>query len=86
MKKINLFSKIIIAFLLFGSLLGKNFAQKGKSNVQQRKINGVALTPPMGWNSWNWFGKKEINETVVRKLLMQWQAMVCVMQATNMLL
>ncbi len=86
MKKINLFSKIIIAFLLFGSLLEKIFAQKGKSDVQQRKINGVALTPPMGWNSWNWFGKKEINETVVRKLLMQWQAMVCVMQATNMLL
>ncbi len=69
MKKIKQFSKIVIAFLLFGSLLEKNFAQKGKLDVQQRKINGVALTPPMGWNSWNWFGKKEINETVVREVI-----------------
>src|SRR6266498_1686348 len=26
---------------------------------------GLAATPPMGWNSWNTFGKK-INEQVVR--------------------
>jgi alpha-galactosidase len=26
----------------------------------------LAPTPPMGWNSWNWWGKKEINEQVVR--------------------
>ena len=28
--------------------------------------NGLARTPPMGWNSWNKFGCKEINEKVVR--------------------
>jgi len=27
--------------------------------------NGLALTPPMGWNSWNWFGCG-VNETVVK--------------------
>ena len=26
----------------------------------------LAPTPPMGWNSWNWWGKHEINEQVVR--------------------
>ena len=25
--------------------------------------------PPMGWNSWNWHGKKDINETVVRETI-----------------
>ncbi len=28
--------------------------------------NGVARTPPMGWNSWNKFACKDVNETVVR--------------------
>ncbi len=26
----------------------------------------LAPTPPMGWNSWNWHGKKDINEKVVK--------------------
>ena len=29
--------------------------------------NGVARTPPMGWNSWNKFACKGLNETVVRQ-------------------
>jgi len=28
--------------------------------------NGMARTPPMGWNSWNKFACKDVNETVVR--------------------
>lgn len=69
MKRINLFSKIIFAFLMFAFLLEKTSGQKVKQDVTQRKIKGVALTPPMGWNSWNWFGKKGINETVVREVI-----------------
>src|SRR5580658_1387199 len=29
--------------------------------------NGVARTPPMGWNSWNKFACKGLNEKVVRE-------------------
>jgi alpha-galactosidase len=29
----------------------------------------LAPTPPMGWNSWNWFGKKDINEQTVREVI-----------------
>ena len=29
--------------------------------------NGLAMTPPMGWNSWNKFGCKGLNEKVVRE-------------------
>ena len=29
--------------------------------------NGVARTPPMGWNSWNTFGCN-INETLIRQM------------------
>ena len=28
--------------------------------------NGLARTPPMGWNTWNRFGCKDVNESVVR--------------------
>jgi alpha-galactosidase len=36
------------------------FGQKSKS---------LAPTPPMGWNSWNWFGKSEINEQNMRECI-----------------
>ncbi len=29
----------------------------------------LAPSPPMGWNSWNWYGKRAINETVVRETI-----------------
>jgi len=29
----------------------------------------LAQTPPMGWNSWNWFGKSNVNEKVVREVI-----------------
>jgi alpha-galactosidase len=29
----------------------------------------LAPTPPMGWNSWNWHGKKDITEAVVRETI-----------------
>jgi alpha-galactosidase len=29
----------------------------------------LAPAPPMGWNSWNWFGKKDINEQIVREVI-----------------
>lgn len=28
-----------------------------------------AKTPPMGWNSWNWFGKPNINEKIVKEVI-----------------
>jgi alpha-galactosidase len=30
--------------------------------------NGLALIPPMGWNSWNFFGEV-INETLVKETM-----------------
>jgi alpha-galactosidase len=30
--------------------------------------NGLALTPPMGWSSWNYFGA-DINETIIRSTI-----------------
>ena len=37
--------------------------------IYAQKNPDLAKTPPMGWNSWNWFGKKEINEQVVREVI-----------------
>ena len=46
--------KIILLALLVINL--KSFAQK---------FNGLALTPPMGWNSWNTF-QTDISEDLVK--------------------
>jgi alpha-galactosidase len=35
-------------------------------NIQAQKFEGLALTPPMGWNSWNTFQTK-INEQLVKE-------------------
>ena len=35
--------------------------------LQAQKFEGLALTPPMGWNSWNKFGKN-INEKLIREI------------------
>ena len=33
------------------------------------KTENVIPPPPMGWNSWNWFGKYGINEQIVREVI-----------------
>ncbi|HEX7761507.1 MAG TPA: glycoside hydrolase family 27 protein [Caulobacteraceae bacterium] len=50
--------------LLLASLAG-TAAWAEDTPAPARTPNGLALTPPMGWNSWNRFGC-EINEQVIR--------------------
>ena len=33
-----------------------------------QKFENLALTPPMGWNSWNTFECAGVNETVIREM------------------
>lgn len=33
------------------------------------QTNKLAQTPPMGWNSWNWHGKKNINEQLIKETI-----------------
>lgn len=44
---------------IFGLLALSGFAQK---------FDNLAATPPMGWNSWNHFACKGLNETVVKEM------------------
>jgi alpha-galactosidase len=37
--------------------------------VYDQNRKSLAPTPPMGWNSWNWFGKKEINEKNMKECI-----------------
>ena len=37
------------------------------ANVSAQKFEGLALTPPMGWNSWNTF-QTNINEKMVMEM------------------
>ncbi|WP_167613449.1 glycoside hydrolase family 27 protein [Maribellus sediminis] len=32
-------------------------------------FKSLTPTPPMGWNSWNYFGKNDINETIIRECI-----------------
>jgi alpha-galactosidase len=41
------------------------FSEKTTSGYDTK----FAPTPPMGWNSWNWFGKKNINEKIVHEVI-----------------
>lgn len=38
-------------------------------SVSGQKTKELAPTPPMGWNSWNWFGKDGINEEVIKQCI-----------------
>ncbi|MCX6307804.1 MAG: glycoside hydrolase family 27 protein, partial [Bacteroidia bacterium] len=51
--------------LIFMSLLLATFANQA---IAQKNPN-LAVSPPMGWNSWNWYGKQNINETIVRQTI-----------------
>ncbi len=57
---------LVISFVLFG--IAALFLPG--INIQQPVLalnNGLALTPPMGWNSWNIFGGN-INETQIKQI------------------
>lgn len=53
------------SFRMSGALL--LFLFIGISATRAQKIQGLALTPPMGWNSWNTFQTK-INEQLVKDM------------------
>ena len=51
---------------MFAMLLSASAALADSTQeVVNKAPNGLALTPPMGWNSWNKFGCN-INEQIVR--------------------
>lgn len=37
-------------------------------DIYAQKFENLALTPPMGWNSWNAFECEGVNETVIREM------------------
>ena len=42
------------------------FAALGLTVAHGQKFEGLALTPPMGWNTWNTFAQN-INETLIKE-------------------
>jgi len=50
-------------------LLGLAAACLPPSSVLAQQRPELAPTPPMGWNSWNWFGKQGINEQIVHEVI-----------------
>ncbi|HWX65487.1 MAG TPA: glycoside hydrolase family 27 protein [Rhodanobacter sp.] len=63
MKRISGF---LIGLLALGFMHAAAVKAEGSAPQPPRQSNGLALTPPMGWNTWNKFGCT-INETVIRQ-------------------
>lgn len=38
------------------------------NHLSAQKFENLALTPPMGWNSWNKFGCEKVNEEVIKEM------------------
>ncbi|MGC1375342.1 MAG: glycoside hydrolase family 27 protein, partial [Anaerolineales bacterium] len=61
----------LVAYItLFTLLVATFFGVSGTRNFQnaQALSNGLALTPPMGWNSWNNFGCN-VSDTLIRGMV-----------------
>jgi alpha-galactosidase len=52
-----------------GIMAEAHIKQDGNETGQSKNLAALAPTPPMGWNSWNWFGKKDVNEKIVREVI-----------------
>jgi alpha-galactosidase len=50
-------NRLLIALILFTTL-----------QATAQKFDKLALTPPMGWNSWNKFACENVNEKVLRDM------------------
>ena len=58
--------KYRVLFILFICFFTAINILEAQDNNQHRKL---APTPPMGWNSWNFFGKQNVNETVTIEVI-----------------
>ena len=59
----------LIAYItLFTLLVAAFFGAGGTTQQAQALNNGLALTPPMGWNSWNNFGCN-VSDTLIRGMV-----------------
>lgn len=61
--------KTCIAFLIGMLFLNIDIEKSMAQHIGSTSLKNLATTPPMGWNSWNWFGKKDINEKIVREVI-----------------
>lgn len=61
MKKYSFFSLIFLLLVVDAFTQGNNYVQN------YRKFEGLALTPPMGWNSWNKFACN-VDENMIRQM------------------
>jgi alpha-galactosidase len=61
MKKYSFFSTIFLLLVVDAFTQGNNYVQN------YRKFEGLALTPPMGWNSWNKFACN-LDENMIRQM------------------
>lgn len=74
-KELHPVSRFALLILVGMVVVSSAFAQSvfcGSGNYFKdlaQSPRSLAPTPPMGWNSWNWFGKNEIDEETMRQCM-----------------
>ncbi|HEX8505569.1 MAG TPA: hypothetical protein VF630_09385, partial [Hymenobacter sp.] len=59
--------KKLFLFLLGLAASGQALAQGNNYKQNYQKYEGLALTPPMGWNSWNKFACN-VDENLIKQV------------------
>lgn len=70
LKLIVVSSTICMSGFKDGPSSGKTYLQGiqfSDTTIPKNTVPGS--TPPMGWNSWNWFGKNKVNEKVILEVI-----------------
>lgn len=64
---------VVSLFALAGMSLGcwadETVRAESPAALPAPSHSSLAASPPMGWNSWNWFGKFNVNERVVTEVI-----------------
>jgi len=63
----------LLQTFVFVALMCNCLVNSAQSKTSQEKRTGtdevIAEHPPMGWNSWNWFGKHTVNEKIIVEVI-----------------
>lgn len=58
-----------VAIVLFQFFVASAQNYSRHVHTKMSPVSAPRYGPPMGWNSWNWFGKNHINEKIVKEVI-----------------
>src|SRR5512141_490279 len=59
---------VVLILILITAGPGQGPRPKGLPQIAHAEVDGLALTPPMGWYPWNIFGEEPQNEKLIKEI------------------